>query len=257
VPSLAKAAVIATAATLALATAATAQPQPPNIPTDIPTVKTARFKMTIHGSQYSYFAFSWTLNPGQECPLHAEGQISEDWEFARGKGTVLVFTKFPGGLVTMRREGRGLGDAAFAAPGGIQRVANGFYDLGPGACGGSHNFGEEPACGEEFKVNSDLRLQYLKGKLVLDRGATRQVENPAAPCGEGFGAIDLFTFPFPLLARQKAPFTKKQIFGHRRGFHLVLKDKFIAPLREPVYTTADEKLTGKSDLTLKRLKADG
>src|SRR4051812_11732252 len=108
---------------LALATAATAQPQPPNIPTDIPGSKTVRFKMTIHGLQHSYFAFSWTLNPGQECPLHAEGQISEDWEFARGKGTVLIFTKFPGGLVTMRREGRGLGDAAFAAPGGLVREA--------------------------------------------------------------------------------------------------------------------------------------
>src|SRR5215210_5119895 len=122
--------------------------------------------MTIHGLHHSFFAFSFTLNKGGDCPLHAEGQISEDWEFARGRGTVLIFTNFPGGLVTMRREGRGLGDAAFAAPGGLQRVANGFYDLGPPPCGGQHNFGEEPTCGEEFEVNSDLRLQYLKERLV-------------------------------------------------------------------------------------------
>jgi hypothetical protein len=256
VPSLAKAAVIATVSTLVLATAATAQLQPPNIPNDIPTVKTVRFKMTIHGLQHSFFAFSFTLNKGGDCPLHAEGQISEDWEFARGKGTVLIFTKFPGGLVTMRREGRGLGDAAFAAPGGLKRVANGFYDLGPTPCGGSHNFGEEATCGEEFEINSDLRLQYLKGKLVLDRGSTRQVENPAAPCGEKFGAIDLFTWPYPLLSKQKAPFTKRQIFGKKRGFHLVLKDNFLAPLREPVYESAEEKLNGESDLTLKRLKSN-
>jgi len=234
VPSLAKAALTAAAATLALATAATAQPQPPNIPNDIPTVKTVRFKMTIHGLQHSFFAFSFTLNKGGDCPPHAEGQISEDWEFARGRGTVLIFTKFPGGLVTMRREGRGLGDAAFAAPGGLQRVANGFYDLSPPPCGGSHNFGEEPACGEEFEVNSD----------------------PAAPCGEKFGAIDLFATPFPLLTRQKAAFTKKQIFGRKRGFHLVLKDHFLEPLHEPVYDSVEEKLNGESDVTLKRLKSN-
>jgi hypothetical protein len=243
---------------LALAAAAAAQspPQPPNIPNDIPTVKTARFKMTIHGMQHSFFAFSFTLNKGGGCPAHAEGQISEDWEFARGKGTVLVFTKFPGGLVTMRRQGRGLGDAAFAAPGGLVREANGFFDLGPYPCGGSHNFGEEPACGQEFEVNSDLRLQYLKGSLVLQRGSTRQVDNPAAPCGEKFGAIDLFTTPFPLLTKQKAEFTKKQIFGKRRGFHLKLKARFLEPEHEPVYDSADEKLNGESDVTLKRLKND-
>jgi hypothetical protein len=254
--SLAKAVVMATAATLALATAATAQPQPPNIPNDIPTVKTARFKMTIHGMQHSFFAFSFTLNKEGGCPLHAEGQISEDWEFARGRGTVLVFTKFPGGLVTMRREGRGLGDAAFAAPGGLVREANGFYDLGPYPCGGSHNFGEEPTCGQEFEVNSDLRLQWLRGSLVLQRGATRQVDNPAAPCGEKFGAIDLFTTPFPLLTKQKAEFTKRQIFGKKRGFRLKLKARFLEPEHDPVYDSVEEKLNGESDLTLKRLKND-
>jgi hypothetical protein len=254
VPSIAKAAATAVVATLALATAATGQPQPPDIPNDLPSVKTARFKMTIHGLQHSFFSFSFTLNKGGDCPFHAEGQISEDWEFARGRGTILVFTKLPGGLVLMRREGRGLGDAAFAAPGGLVRVANGFYDLGPPPCGGTHNFGEEPTCGEEFEINSDLRLQYVKGKLVLDRGATRQVENPAAPCGEKFGAIDLFSFPFPLLYKQKAEFTKKQIFGKKRGFHLELKAHFLEPEHEPVYESVNEKLNGESDVTLKRLK---
>lgn len=252
--SLAKTALLTTVLTLALATAVTAQaPQPPNIP-DIPGAKTVRFKMTIDGQQHSYFAFSFTLNPGQECPFHAEGQISETWDYARGRGTVLEFTKLPGGLVTMRREGRGLGDAAFAAPGTLQRVANGFFDMGPGACGGQHNFNEEPTCGEKFKVNSDLRLQYLKGKLVLERGSTRTVENPASPCGQQGGAIDLFTWPYPLLEKQRAEFTKKQIFGKKRGFSLRLKDKFLEPLREPIYETVDERLTGQSDLTLKRLR---
>jgi hypothetical protein len=254
VPSLAKAALVAAAVTLALATAATAQPQPPNIPNNLPTSKTVRFKMTIHGLQYSWFAFSFTLNKGGDCPFHAEGQISETWEFARGKGTILEFSKLPGGLVLMHRVGRGLGDAAFAAPGGLKREANGFYDLGPNACGGSHNFGEEATCGEEFEVNSDLRLQYLRGKLVLDRGATRQVENPAAPCGEKFGAIDLFSFPFPLLYKQKAAFTKKQIFGKKHAFHLKLKAHFLEPEHEPVYESVEERLNGNSDVTLKRLR---
>jgi hypothetical protein len=256
VPSLAKCGLLAVTLTLALATAATAQLPTPNLPDipDIPGVKTAKFKMTIHGLQHSYFAGSFTLNPGQTCSFHAEGQVSEDWEFARGRGTVLVFTKLPGGLVLMHRAGRPPGDAAFAAPGGLKREANGFYDFGPGGCGGIHNWGDDPDCFEEHPVNSDLRLQYLSGKLVLDRGATQQVENPASGCGEEVGALDLFTFPYPLLAKQKAPFTKRQIFGRKRGFHLKLKDRFLAPLREPVYESVEEKLNGESDLTLKRLK---
>jgi hypothetical protein len=259
VPSLAKPALIAAALTLALTSAASAQTQPPNFPNlpDIPQppgLKTVRFKMTIHGSQYSYFAFSFTLEPSNPCRLHAEGQISEDWEFARGQGVILEFSKLPNGFVTLKRHGRNLGDAAVAAPGGLKREANGFADAGE--CGGAQNFADEPTCGEEFEVNSDLRLQYLKGKLILERGGTRRFENPAAKCGETGGAIDLFTWPYPLLAKQKADFTKKQIFGKKRGFHLALKDHFIAPLREPVYESVSEKLTGESDVTLQRLKTN-
>lgn len=251
---LAKAAVAAAVLAVLLASVATAQTQPPNIPNipDIPTVKTVRFKMTIHGTQSSFFAFSFTLQPGNPCRIHAEGQISEDWEFARGRGVVLEFSKLPGGLVLMKRQGRGLGDAAFAAPGGLKREANGFADAGD--CGGAQNFASEPSCGAEYEVNSDLRLLWSKGRLTLDRGSTRQVENPAAACGETGGAIDLFTWPYPLLSKQRADFSKKQIFGHARGFRLVLKDHFIAPLREPVYESVEEKLTGKSTVTLKRLR---
>ena len=249
-------ALLAAVLTLALASTATAQPQPPTTPNipQPPGLETVRFKMTIHGSQYSFFEFSFTINPGNLCRLHAEGQISEDWEFARGRGVILEFSKLPNGFVVLKRHGRGFGDAAFAAPGGLKREANGFADQGE--CGGAVNFADEPTCGEEFQVNSDLRMQYLKGKLILDRGATRQVENPADKCGETGGAIDLFTWPYPLLTKQKADFTKKQIFGKKRGFHLVLKDHFLAPLREPVYESVDEKLTGESDVTLKRLKSN-
>ena len=58
------------------------------------------------------------------------------------------------------------------------------------------------------------------------------------------------------MTRAASKFTKKQIFGKRRGFHLKLKAKFLEPLHEPVYESVDEKLNGASDLTLKRLKAD-
>lgn len=250
----AKYAAPAAALTLVLATAATAQPQPPDIP-NIPTVKTARFKMTINGLQHSYFAFSFTLNPNHDCRFHAEAQISEHWEFARGRGLTLEFQKLPGGLVLMHRADRPLGDAAFAAPGTLMREVNGFYDLGPGPCGGQHNFADEPDCFVEFKVNSDLRLQYAprKARLTLERGSTRPVENPAAKCGESGGAIDLFTWPYPLLSKQWTGLTKRQIFGRKRALKLELKDHFIAPLREPVYETVEEKLNGEAVVRLKRL----
>lgn len=91
----------------------------------------------------------------------------------------------------------------------------------------------------------------------LERGGTRAVENPAATCGRigGIGGnFDLFTWPYPLLAKQRVEFSKKQIFGRKRGFRLVLKDKFLAPLREPVYESVEEKLTGETVLTFKRLR---
>jgi hypothetical protein len=252
---LAKTATAAAALTVLLVTVATAQPQPPNIP-NIPGTQTERFRMTINGGQHSYFAFSFTLNPDHQCRFHAEAQISEHWEFARGRGVVIEFQKLPGGLVLMHRADRPLGDTAFAAPGTLVREVNGFYDLGPPPCGGTHNFAEEPTCFEEFRVNSDLRLQYTprRARLSLDRGATRQVENPAEKCGTAIGgAIDLFTWPYPLLSKQWIGLTKKQIFGRQRALKLELKDHFIAPLREPVYETVEEKLNGESVVRLKRL----
>ncbi len=253
--SLAKYAAAAAALALVLASGATAQ-QPPDIP-NLPTAETARFKMTINGLQHSYFAFSFTLNPDHACRLHAEGQISEHWEFARGRGVVLEFQKLPGGLVLMHRADRPLGDAAFAAPGTVRREVNGFYDLGsaPG-CSGQHNFADEPTCFEDFNVNSDLRLQYSprRHRLTLDRGSTRVVENPAGQCGSANGSIDLFTWPYPLLARQWIGLTKRQIFGRTRAFKLELKDHFISPLREPIYETVEEKLNGESVVRLKRLR---
>jgi len=249
---------VAASATIALvilvpAAAAQAPPDLPSIPT-LPHTDVERFKMTIHGSQYSFFSFAVTLSPSGDCRFHSEGQISEDWEFARGKAVVMEFTKLPGGLVMLRRVGRPPGDAAFAAPGGVKRQASGFYDFGPDPCGGIRNFGDEPACNEEYKVNSDLRLLWLRGRLTLDRGATRLVENPAEACGEAVGNIHLFTFPYPLVSKQRVNLSKRQIFGHKRGFRLVLKDRFLAPLREPIYEAVEEKLTGESVITLTRVR---
>jgi hypothetical protein len=256
-PSLAKAALVAAATTLVLATAATAQspPQLPDIP-DIPGVKTAKFKMTVHGMQHSFFAFSWTPAYGGGCSVHSEGQLSEDWEFARGRSVVLEFTKLPGGLVLMKRQGRGPGDAAFAATGGVVREANGFFDFGPEpGCGGQRSLVDPDACGQEFKVNSDLRLVWSKGRLTLER-ATKNPKNPAEACGNVNGAlnIELFTYHFPFLDKQRADFSKKQIFGHKHGFKLKMKDRFLEPLHEPIYESVEEKTNGESVLTLKRLR---
>jgi hypothetical protein len=241
--------------TLASTAAAQAPPDVPNIP-DIPGGKTAKFKMTVHGMQHSFFAFSWTPHYGG-CSVHAEGQLSEDWEFARGQGVVLEFTKLPGGLVLLKRQGRGLGDAAFAATGGVVREANGFFDYGPEqGCGGQRSLVDPDVCGQEFKVNSDLRLSWRKGRLTLER-ATRNPKNPAAGCGNVNGSafnFELFTYRFPVLDKQRADFSKTQIFGHKRGFKLEMKDHFLEPLHEPVYESVDEKTNGESTLTLKRLR---
>jgi hypothetical protein len=249
-----KTAPAAAALTVLLASVATAQSPPPDIP-NLPVVKTVKFKMTVHGAQHSFFSFSWTPPPSG-CSIHAEGQLSEDWEFARGRGVVLEFSKLPGGLVLLKRQGRGLGDAAFAVTGGVVREANGFFDFGPEqGCGGQRSLVDPDSCGQEFEVNSDLRLVWKQGRLTMER-ATKFPKNPADGCGTVNGAlnIELFSYHFPLLSKQHVAFSKSQIFGRKRGFKLQLKDHFLEPLHEPIYESVEEKTNGESTMTLKRLR---
>jgi hypothetical protein len=247
-----KVAAAAGIAVVMLAPAAGAQSPPPNIPTP-PGAEVARFKMTIDGAQRSHYQFSWTP-AASGCSRHAEGTITEDWTFNRGKGVVMEFAKFPGGHVVVQRRGR-FGDASFAAPGRLQRDATGFFDLGgePG-CGGTLSL-VSGTCGKRFSVPSDLRFLWNGKRLTLDRASTRELENPAEECGNPNGALsfDLFTAPYPLVSKQKGALTKRAIFGRRRALKVDLRDKFLPPLEENSEVTSSENLIGHSTVTLKRL----
>lgn len=253
-PSLAKAALTAAAVLLALATAATAQSPPPNIPAP-PVKEVARFKMTISGYQIERYEFSWTPAPSG-CSRHAEGLLTEDWHFQRGRGLEVDFVKLPGGLVVVQRHGR-FGDASFAAPGKLTRTANGYFDAGgePG-CGGVIPL-DQTTCNKRFNVQSDLRFIWQRNRLTLDRAATRLLKNPAESCG-GLGSNDvsiaLYSFPYPLFSKQKGSLTKKQIFGHRRALRVELKDHFLKPVELNPEVSSDENLAGLSEVTLKRIR---
>jgi hypothetical protein len=248
-----KAMASAAVALVTVASAATAQTPPTNIPTP-PGADVARFQMTIHGTQFANYRFSWTPAPSG-CSRHSEGTLREQWQWARGKSVVMEFMKFPGGHVIVQRHGR-FGDASFAAPGSLERHATGFYDFGgePG-CGGTYSL-VSGTCEKLFKVQSDLRFFWNGRKLTLDRAGTRLRKNPAADCGNPNGALNFtgLTFPYPLVSKQKGALTKREIFGHQRGIAVNLQNHFLEPLEPNPEVNKSEHVNGRSTVTLKRLR---
>ena len=240
-------------AVVTLASQAGAQ-TPPGLP-NLPKGEVERFQMTIKGLQSNDFKFSWTP-AGNACGWHAEGSLSEHWEYARGKAVAMEFTRLSPRAIFMHRVGRPPGDAAFAAPGHLTREATGFLDMGsaPG-CGGIHSF-ESPDCGKRFSVQSNLRLLWGNGKLTLERGS-KAPENPATDCGTPGGILNFegISSPYPLFHKQKTKLPARRIFGSSRGFKLDLKANFLAPLRDgSEWPGSTETLRGNTQLTFKRIR---
>ena len=252
------AAAVTAVVTLASQAGAQAPPTPPNLPNlpNLPTLDVARFQMTIQGFQTSNFEFEWI--PGNPCGQHAKGGLTELWRYARGKAVVMEFSKLGPGAIILRRVGRPPGDSAFAAPGSLTRQANGFFDRGalPGCGGWASLVG--PKCGQEFPVQSDLRLAWARGgRLTLERSGVKVRANPAYDCGRAEAVLNFDELPmsYPNLYRQRTALPARKIFGNSRGFRLVLKDKFLPGVpASQNWTTSSEKLQGQTTLTFKRLR---
>lgn len=186
--------------------------------------------------------------------MQIEGTLREFWEYARGKGVAMEFRKL-GGRVFLRRVGRQLGDAAFAAPGTVQREASGFFKvLGAGGCL-SYPLRTD-TCGKRLNAPLDLSLGWSKGKLTLEEsGKAKGKTNPAEQCGlvSGGSSFNQLSFPYPFLSKQRAKLPARKIFGSKRNLKLVLKDNFLEPLDPQGYTTFKENLVGSTTITLKRL----
>ena len=228
----------------------------PDIGNGLPQGDVERFQVTVRGTQHAAFKYTWHP-PDLGCSVSSEGTLSEFWEYARGKSVVMEFNRLPGGIVLLKRAGRSLGDSSFAAPGSVTRDASGYYDYGvqPG-CGGMFSLvGGD--CGTTYKVNSNFNLLWSKGKLSLRRGSKLK-KTPVKDCGEVGGALsfDGLVSPYPYLEKQRGALTARQIFHSKRNLKVVVKDKYLAQLREdaPGLVVVKDVLSGSTTITFKRLK---
>lgn len=241
--------------------AAQGPPVPPGLPDDLddllPDADTARFKVTINGSQLARIDFVFNSAPAVPCALQATGALNERWEYERGKGVVFVFRKLGPGVVVLQRAGRGLGDAALAAPGTVTRNASGAARVGfpDGSCRSVPLATGD--CGVAFPERTNLSFSYAKGKLVLEQSAKEnQRVNPALGCGEtSIGNFDELPTRFPFLYKQKERLKAKDLFESKKNIQLMLKSNFLEPADKPAgYTKLEEDIFSTTFVTLKRLK---
>lgn len=214
-----------------------------------------RFEMTVSGLQQGSINFTWDPSPVGSCHLLAAGSLDESWHYGRGRHVVIEFSTL-GRQVVLKREGRPLGDGAFAAPGTVVRDASGQLQA-PSALGCPSFPLRAADCGREFRVRSDLALGWSKGQLTLQHsGPATQKKNPAEGCGT---LRDLLNFnqlvhAYPYLNKQRAALSARQIFGSKHALRLTMNDKFLAPADEPAgYTTFTARGAGRTTVTLERL----
>jgi len=241
--------------------AALIPPPPPGLPDDLddllPDADTARFKVTLNGSQLARIDFVFNSAPAAPCALQATGALNERWEYARGKSVVLIFRKLGPGVVLLQRAGRGLGDAAVAAPGTITRNASGAARVGfpDGSCRSTPLVTAD--CGVAFPKRANLSFSYAKGKLVLQQSSTEnQRVNPALGCGNTpFGNFDELPIRFPFLFKQKARLKADDLFESKRNVRLLLQSNFLEPVDKPAgYTKLVEDIFSTTHVTLQRVK---
>lgn len=257
---IAAAAVAASLVLVALPAAAQTPPPMPTLPDELddllPKADTARFKVTIEGSQQADLDFDYDAAEGVDCSLQGRGRLGETWEYARGKDVVIVFKKLGPGLVLMQRSGRAPGDTAFAATGGVDRTAGGYVETRtPVVCNSFALSGSQ--CGAVFPVRSDLRLGWAAGKLSLESGSTSLTKvNPALACGQiEVWNFDVFSFRYPALSTQKGALSMKRLFKSKRNLKVELTDRFIGSAELPAgYRSLQEDVVGSTTIRLKRLK---
>ena len=241
--------------------AAQVPPAPPGLPDDLddllPDADTARFKVTLTGSQLARIDFTFNSAPAAPCALQAKGALNERWEYARGKSVVLIFRRIGPGAVLLQRAGRGLGDAAVGAPGTVTRNASGAarVTFPDGSC---RSFPLANAdCGAAFPARANLSFSWAKGRLALVQSSTEnQRVNPALGCGTTpIGNFDELPTRFPFLLKQRARLKVNHLFESQRNIRLALESNFLEPVDKPIgYTQLDELVNGTTHVTLKRVK---
>jgi hypothetical protein len=160
------------------------------------------------------------------CTVRSHTESNETYEYGRGKGVRVVFTRFrgvPDSPVLLTRVGRRTG-AAFNVRGSFKGTASGTAtrEGPPEAClPATENVGDETQCNKKLGRAVDMALGYAEGDLGLEVSGDAIPRLPGSGCGsntiETLSGAPLFGWEgFPdLKPKALAP---SRIFGRKSAF---------------------------------------
>jgi len=215
--------------TAAGAAAAQVPPRPPQIDElpPLPKAPTETFDVIVEGEGSASRRVDGDGNSGI-CSITSHTVSVERYEYGRGRGLRVVFTKLGAGrqsAVLMKRAGRRLPGVTFNVRAKLDASAQGEAKrFGPAPCQPTtEQVGDERGCGRGLRRAANWALGYAQGKLSLDVKDDPIPPLPGSGAGCGMNGVETFSqqpvfgwFGPPQLKR--TPLPRRLIFGSRRAF---------------------------------------
>lgn len=222
---------IVVAILLAAAGTAAAQvpPRPPQIDElpPLPKAPTETFDVIVEGEGSASRQVDGDGNSGI-CSISSHTASAERYEYGRGRGLRVVFTKLGtgrGSVVLMKRAGRRLPGVDFNVRARLDASAQGEAKrFGPVPCEPTtEQVGDERGCGKGLRRSATWALGYARGNLSLDVKEDQLPPLPGSGVSCGTNGVETFSqqpvfgwFGPPELKPAALP--KRLIFGSRRAF---------------------------------------
>lgn len=211
------------------ATASYAQPLPPGVKT-----QKAVFKVVVEGSGDAHRQVDGDGSNGV-CTVVSHTESDESYEYGRGTGLSVVFTRFRGirrSPVLMKRVGRRSPRVTFNVRGSYRDTASGSATRSgdPVQCQPlTEMAGDESECNRRIRRPLDMALTWDGRKLGLEMADPELTRLPGAGCGSNSietlsGWPMLGWMSFPDLERKKLP--AYRIFGSQHAFKVKLRSGF-------------------------------
>ena len=197
-----------------------------------PTLRTQKavFKVVVEGRGDAHRQVDGDGSNGV-CTVVSHTESDEDYEYGRGTGLSVVFTRFrgiPRSPVLMKRVGRRTPRVTFNVRGSYRGTANGSATRSgdPVQCQPlTEAVGDESECNRRIRRPLDMALTWDGASLGLEMADAELTRLPGAGCGansieplSGWPMLGWMTFPD--LEPKKLPATR--IFGSRRAFKVEL-----------------------------------
>src|SRR5690242_1942407 len=149
--------------------------------------QTATFRVIIEGSGNAFRQVDGDGSTGV-CQVSASTTSHEDYEYFRGKGVTVVFTRFKGipkSPMILRRVGQRDFRPTFNVQGWYLDRANGFAAReGSSVCVPvSEQVGDEAECNRKIHRGVEMALNLADGKLVLELADSELTRLPGSGCG--------------------------------------------------------------------------